>query len=891
MSDLNLVGRTVGRFEIIEELGRGGMAVVYRARQADLARMVALKVLPPELSLDKSYIARFLQEARSAAALEHPHIVPIFEVGSAEGVQYIAMKYISGHTLKEVVQQQGALDIQRAVTMLEQVSDALDYAHSHGVIHRDIKPSNMMLEKNGWVYLTDFGLARGGSSGPGLTMAGTVMGTPEYMSPEQAQGLATIGPPTDIYALGVVLYELLTGQMPFQADTPMGMLVARLQFAPRPPRDYRGDLPLPVEDVIMRALARKPEARYPSAKEMILALKNAAGLSTRTLAPQRPFSPPQGTPVGATPQPPSPSYGEPTQFASPAHGVPQQGMPPRGAPQQGTPPYVIPANVGPTVTAPRAATPPSMPAPALGEASPLVGTAAPAAQPRSRRGVWIAVGGLALVLVLALLLNTFVLSRPRVDPRVTQGLTEGATAFGERGGFDKAIAGYQKVLAADPKHVEAHSQLALIYNLRDRYQDAEASARDAIEADPQTAFAHAILAETLINQGEYEEALQAAEKAVELDANLSAAYTARANVKAVRAIQASDLDLLEQAAADAEKAIELAPKTDNLAQALAHNARGYVAWQEFAFSDSTDQSRAEQGGYEFTQAIALQPQIATFHSNMGYFYNAQGEHAQSEGDEDQAQEKFDLAVQQFEEALDADPEYAHAHAGLGWNLYYLEDYDGALNEFDKAIEINSQDVDAHTGKSRAYQAQDEPDFDLAIEELNAAAQASPKDPNVFANLGWLYRDRAMSFEYESPEQQESYQEAETQFRKALELNESYVNALTGLGWVLQDQADVMDQDAIYEEAVKTLEESLAIKEEQPGAYNALGWSYYGLTQYDQAEESFRRATELLDGYANAYYGLGLALEAQGKTDEARQAYQSGADNGSSDAQEALERLE
>src|SRR5262245_22845790 len=414
MTDLNLLGRTIGRFEILSELGRGGMAVVYRARQTDLERTVALKVLPPELSLDQSYIARFRQEARSAAALEHPHIVPIYEVGAAEGLQYIAMKYIAGRTLKDDVQERGALPIPQAAALLEQVADALDYAHSQGVIHRDIKPSNMMLAQNGWVYLTDFGLARGGTTG-GLTMAGTVMGTPEYMSPEQAQGLATIGSPTDIYALGVVLYELLTGAMPFQADTPMGMLVARLQYAPRPPRDYRGDLPMLVEDVIMRALARKPEARYPTAKEMIMALKSAAGLSTRSfVAPQRPISPPLGVPAGAAPaQPASPPQGvQPPAIVTPTvpAGPPSQpplsppfGLPtqPAGAPQQ-TPPYVMPAGVAPTISAPRAATPPPMPAATLvggnlPPTAPAIG-AAPSDRPKSRRGMFIAIGAIAAVI-------------------------------------------------------------------------------------------------------------------------------------------------------------------------------------------------------------------------------------------------------------------------------------------------------------------------------------------------------------------------------------------------------------------------------------------------------------------------------------------------------------
>jgi serine/threonine protein kinase len=161
MSQMNLIGSTLGRFEVISELGRGGMAIVYKARQADLDRIVALKVLPPELTHDSSYVARFRQEARSAARLEHPHIMPIFEVGEADGLHFIAMKFIQGKTLKDYIQEEGALPIARAAQALAQVGEALDYAHRQGVIHRDVKPSNVMITDEGWVYLTDFGLARG----------------------------------------------------------------------------------------------------------------------------------------------------------------------------------------------------------------------------------------------------------------------------------------------------------------------------------------------------------------------------------------------------------------------------------------------------------------------------------------------------------------------------------------------------------------------------------------------------------------------------------------------------------------------------------------------------------------------------------------------------------
>ena len=862
MTELNLLGRTIGRFEIVSELGRGGMAVVYRARQRDLERTVALKVLPPELSLDKSYVARFLQEARSAAGLEHPHIVPIYEVGAADGFQYIAMKYIAGHTLKDIVQQQGALSLEQTVTILEQVAQALDYAHSRGVIHRDIKPSNIMVAENGWVYLTDFGLARGDTTS-GLTLAGTVMGTPEYMSPEQAQGLATIGPPTDIYALGVVLYELLTGNMPFQADTPMGMLIARLQYAPRPPRDYRSDLPLPVEDVIMRALARKPEARFKTAGEMIQALKSAAGLSTRPLTmPQRPISPPQGVQPPVLP---------PTQAISPPQGV----RPPT-SPPHGTPPYVIPAAT-PTVAAPRTATPPAMPAPTVVAPGPAVATPAPAvpaaAPARSKRGLFLGIGA-ALVLLCVLAGGAWFLLQPRVDPRVTQGLAEGHEALQQKGGLDRAIAAYNQVLAADPQNVTAHTQLALIYNLRSRYAEAEKAARAAIEADPKAALAHAMLAEALNSQHERDAALKAADQAIAADDQTSAGYGARASIKADMALENSDPGLLDEAAADAEKAIELAAKEDNLAKALAHSARGYVYWQQYLLHN--DESAVKLGVEEFNQAIGLQGQFAVFHSNLGYFYDAQGEH--------------DLAKEKFEAALDADPDYGHAHAGLGWNLYYLGDYAGALGEFDKAIQIDPQDIDAYIGKSRAYQDREPPDYDQAILTLNRAAEVAPNNPGVFSNLGWVHRARAISFEYGSDDQKSSYSDAETQFRKALELNENYVDALTGLGWVLRDHAEVLQDTAMYQEAVEVLEKSLSIKEDQPYAHDALGWAHYGLQQYDQAETAFRRAIELLSDYADAYYGLGLTLEAKGNIDEARQAYQTALDHGSPFAQAALDRL-
>ena len=867
MPEINLVGRTLGRYEILSVLGSGGMAVVYRARQTDLDRTVALKILPPELSLDRSYIARFMQEARSAAALEHPHIVPIYDVGAAEGLHYIAMKYIQGETLKDLALREGAVDATRAATLLEQVAGALDYAHSRGIIHRDIKPSNMMVDQSGWVYLTDFGLARAGAGGGGLTIAGTVMGTPEYMSPEQAQGLANLTPASDVYALGVVLYELLTGSMPFRADTPMGMLVARLQYAPTPPRDHRVDLPIPVEDVMMRALARKPDARFQSAGELIAALKRAVGLGSQPISlPQRPVSPPQGVP-----QPGRVIVQQPAEHA---------------APRLQTPPPAVPT----VPVAPRTPTPPpqqqgfALPHAAPTEAAPQKREGERGAR-KPRRGLLIGVGVVVAVVLLTVLFA--VAGQQRARAEVDERLRTAQAEFDRPGGIDGAIAAYQRVLELDKDNAEAHTRLALIYMMRGHNDDAEQAAERAIKADEKASFAHAVLAEVRNSQGEYDDALASAEQAVSIDPQLSAGFAARAIVKADRAVKITDQSLLDDALADAEQAIKLAEGRGNLFQAMAHNARGVVYWQQYLLTD--DHAMVDRGGDEFNRAIGLQPQIAVFHSNLGYFYNAQGDQAQARGDEQEAQSKFDLARAQFERAQEVDPEYGHAHAGLGWNLHSLKDYDGALGEFEKAIELDPRDSDALIGKSRVYLDRPEPDYDAAIEALEQAAEVAPNDPTVFARTGWAYLDRGFN-ESDSDAAGESYKESEEQFRKALELNDRMLDALNGLGWALRARAGSEEQDSLYDQAVETLSRSIDIKEDQSDAHFGLGWTYYGLGRYEDAEASFRRAIELDSNSAGNYYWLGLTLEELKRTDEAREVLQTAVEKGSPFAQEELDKL-
>jgi len=229
--------RRIGKYEIIEEVGRGGFAVVYKARDPALDRVVALKVLHPYWSEDPTFATRFRNEARTAANLRHPHIVTVYEAGEAGGQLYIAMEYLPGHTLRELLEE-GALNsthlpLERALPILEQIAEALDYAHEYGVIHRDVKPANVMVEETGrgvQATLMDFGLVKAMEGNAALTSQGTLLGSPEYMAPEQADPdlAAAIGPATDRYALGIVAYQVLTGRVPFAGNTP-ATLAAHLQ--------------------------------------------------------------------------------------------------------------------------------------------------------------------------------------------------------------------------------------------------------------------------------------------------------------------------------------------------------------------------------------------------------------------------------------------------------------------------------------------------------------------------------------------------------------------------------------------------------------------------------------------------------------------------------------
>ncbi|MDD4169078.1 MAG: Stk1 family PASTA domain-containing Ser/Thr kinase [Desulfotomaculaceae bacterium] len=267
-----MIGKLLGnRYEILEQLGGGGMAIVYKGRDTVLNRLVTIKVLRPEFTSDDDFVHRFRREAQAVASLSHPNIVSIYDVGRADAVDYLVMEYVEGDNLKNLIRSQGTLDSDRAIQIARQVSDALEHAHGNNIVHRDVKPQNILITSGGRAKLTDFGIARGATAAT-LTQTDSIVGSVHYLSPEQARG-ETVGPQSDIYSLGVVLYEMVTGVLPFQGDTPISVALKHIQDDPIRPSNLNPAIDLRLEKIVTRAMAKNPSERYQTAGQMVRELE------------------------------------------------------------------------------------------------------------------------------------------------------------------------------------------------------------------------------------------------------------------------------------------------------------------------------------------------------------------------------------------------------------------------------------------------------------------------------------------------------------------------------------------------------------------------------------------------------------------------------------------
>ena len=327
-------GNTLGNYQIVEKIGAGGMGAVYKAYQASLGRYVAIKVLPPQTAGDPAFADRFAQEARAIGKLRHPNIVTAFDFTQQDDIAFLVSDYIDGGTLAD--QLGSPLPLEYAMGVLGPIAGALDYAHARGVVHRDIKPQNVLLTREGTPVLTDFGLAKIVGPGSGMTQAGSLMGTADYMAPELAGGAETAGPAADQYALGIIAYQMLVGRHPFPSDNPLSALMAHVNKPVPLPSQLGVALPPGVEAALLRALAKKPEDRFARSGDFVRALAGSQ-FSVPTPAPTTfppPTSPSQPPIAAAAVIAATPVEGAPSPLLSPSglvSGVARVEAPPQAA--------------------------------------------------------------------------------------------------------------------------------------------------------------------------------------------------------------------------------------------------------------------------------------------------------------------------------------------------------------------------------------------------------------------------------------------------------------------------------------------------------------------------------------------------------------------------------
>jgi predicted Ser/Thr protein kinase len=405
------LGGVIGGYRIEAEIGRGGMGVVYRAEQVALRRVVALKLIAPHLAEDPGFRERFERESRVAASIDHPNVIPVHEAGEADGALYISMRYVDGTDLRALIANSGRLEPRRATDLIAQVADALDAAHSRGLVHRDVKPANVLVAALGGrehAYLTDFGLTKHASSRGGLTKTGEWVGTVDYVSPEQIQG-GELDARSDVYSLACVLHQALTGRVPYVRDSDVAKMYAHLHEPPPSVTEAGPDLPPQVDEVVARGMAKRPDERYPSAGDL-----GRAGLAAV-----------EGQALDATER-------------SVARG-------------EAAPPTVPQAATAPSSPPTEPAAPPTAPLPA--SAPPVAGPpTAPTAPVRRRRGTpaWVALAaGLVGAAVLAgVLFATGVLSGDD-EPPPRPAAERGAAAGGSEPGAEPDAGGDEEKAVTD----------------------------------------------------------------------------------------------------------------------------------------------------------------------------------------------------------------------------------------------------------------------------------------------------------------------------------------------------------------------------------------------------------------------------------------------------------
>ncbi len=669
MNGQNLSGQTLGQYELKELLGRGGMGAVYRGYQPALDRSVAIKVMSLAVVNEPGYAERFNREAKIVASLEHPQIVPLYDYGIAGDVSYVVMRLLTGGSLEDRMRRGERLSITEIATLLKQITAALEYAHSRGLIHRDIKPSNVMFDGRGDAYLVDFGIAKLLQASQVLTTHTALLGTPSYMAPEQWMD-HELTPAADQYALGILTYQLLTGELPFEATTPYALMNKHINQVPTPPQVLRPEIPEHVAAVVQRSLAKAPADRFPNVTAYAAVFETAtkdreADLKTTPIPPMTPANTKPAPTAVATEQRPQTrpqrrpqSRGVVTVIAA----LVLIGVIALLARGIGTPPTEIAAGsaqvaatneVTAEVTeAVRAALSTEE---STAEATEAAATEATVAQtatelPPTRTPNPTRTTTSATRTPTQRVTRT---TAADLTPTLTgyQSFTRGTQAF-DAGDVEAAIALFTQTLTLDPGYVEAYYYRAVSYYYGGQLNEALSDYNQTLELNPEYVDVYANRAQVYYDLGDYDAAL------IDVDAAL-ALYDENSGAHYLRAQIQQQLGDPQQALADLIRVLEIDPDWTGV-----YGERGWLYF--------------EQGDYEaalsdFEAYLATDPQ------------NIDALHAKAEAQD--ALEDKEAALETFAATLELDAYDAYAVRRSGDLLYDLQRWDEAGDFYDRYLEL------------------------------------------------------------------------------------------------------------------------------------------------------------------------------------------------------------
>jgi serine/threonine-protein kinase len=784
-----LIGQEFGGYRIISQVGKGGMATVYKAFQASLDRYVAVKVMPPFYAQeDDTFLKRFRREARAVAKLRHPNILMVIDYGERDGLTYIVMEYVDAGTLTDRLG--SPLPLNDIASIIDQVAGALDHGHGQGVVHRDVKPSNILLPKPNWPLLTDFGLAKivGGSQ---LTITGSIAGTPAYMSPEQGQG-EVVDSRSDIYSLGIVLYEMATGRVPYHAETPMAVVVKHIIESLPLPRTINTDLPEEVERVILKALAKNPEDRYQRVVDLSNALMEACeqvGAPTilkETVIEDVPPKPPVPVEQDVSSVPTEPVPEEPPVI----HPSPSP-PPPEPVPEE-TP--VIPPPLSPPL--PDSDPPVRVKKSGMFEGRNWLKWAVPA----GLIVAFLCMIGFTALIIPPLLNGTDPTSTPFVDPTTAAEHIQQGYQFYDGGNYQSAIEEFEAAIGLGSDDVDMYFDLSDAYYETNRTDEAIATLERVVAIAPNDSY----ILETAGWFYQYFEFHEAAihhfERALEIDP--SAEYLFLDIADSFEALgeydKAEEYRRLSGSAQKPEDAAEL-------------EAQGWEQYYDEDYQASLD---------SFSQAVDLDPSLLTAWSGLSDSYWYLGD--------------SNTAIFTLETALEANQPEGWVYEKIGWLYWDLGDYDNAKHYYEQSIAFDPEWSSGYISLADIYYELG--DYEMALASYQMGLEANANRSDILERIGYAYIDVG------------DIERGIESFEQAIELDPFY-------GWNHYGLAYAYFYAGRYDEAGASLENASENGFEDAWLEDSIGWMYIDLDRCDLAIAHFQIALELDPSMSDAQEGI------------------------------------